>query len=456
MMAEVIPVDRVIRLVGVIVVIGVACCVARPGNDQGAGSQQLIAAAERFVDQLAAEDYTAAVATFDSVMARAMPAATLKQTWDALLGQVGAFKERLATKAAQDRGFDIVTVTCAFQAAAIDVHVVFNAQGRITGLRFAPGQAPDTYEAPSYVDPDAFREEEVTVGSEGWPLPGTLTLPADGGPFPALVLVHGSGPQDRDETIGPSKPFRDLAGGLASRGIAILRYEKRSKEHGARLAADQEGMTVNDETVDDALAAVEFLRTRAEVDGERIFVLGHSLGGMLAPRIGQRDPAIAGLIIMAGNTRPLEDLIVDQIEYIISLGGEDTEAAKDKLEAMKAQAQRVKDPDLSVDTPAVELPFGAPASYWLDLKAYHPAETAAALTQRILTLQGGRDYQVTREDFEGWKTALAGRDNVQLKWYDNLNHLFAEGEGMATPEEYAKPAHIAQQVIEDIAAWVKE
>ncbi len=408
------------------------------------------------MDQVAQGDYTAAVATFDNVMARAMPAATLKQTWEALLGQVGAFKERLGTKAAQDRGFDIITVTCAFEAAAIDVHVVFSAEGKITGLRFAPGKAPETYEAPGYVDANVFSEEEVVVGSEGWPLPGTLAIPNAGGPFPAVVLVHGSGPQDRDETIGPNKPFRDLAGGLASRGIAVLRYEKRSKEHATRLAANQEGMTVNDETVDDALAAVEFLRTRAEVDSGRIIVLGHSLGGMLAPRIGQRDPAIAGLIIMAGNTRPLEDLIVEQIEYIISLGGENTEAAKDKLESMKAQAQRVKDPNLSLDTPREELPFGAPASYWLDLKAYHPAETAAALEQRILILQGGRDYQVTREDFDGWQAALAGRDNVQLKWYDNLNHLFAEGEGMATPEEYSKPAHVARQVIEDIAAWVKQ
>lgn len=437
-------------------VIGLACCVTVGGRAQEGRTQQLIAAADKFVEQLAEGDYAAGVGVFDGTMAQAMPAATLKQTWEALVGQVGEFKGQLGTRAAQDRGFDIVTVTCAFQAAAIDIHVVFNAQGRITGLRFAPGKAPDTYEPPEYVDVNSFSEEEVVVGSEGWPLPGTLTLPTVGGPFPALVLVHGSGPQDRDETIGPNKPFRDLAGGLPSRGLAVLRYEKRSKEHGAKLAANQEGMTVDDETVDDVLAAVDFLRKRAEIDSERVLVLGHSLGGMLAPRIGQRDPEIAGLIIMAGNTRPLEDLIVEQIEYIISLGGEDVEGAKEKLEALKAQAQRVKDPNLSPDTPAEELPFGAPASYWLDLRAYNPAQTAATLNQPMLILQGGRDYQVTGKNFEGWEKVLGGRDNVQLKWYENLNHLFAEGEGMATPEEYSKPAHVARQVIEDIAAWVKE
>jgi hypothetical protein len=299
----------------------------------------------------------------------------------------------------------------------------------------------------------AATEQAVTVGAGEWTLPGTLTLPAGTGPFPAVVLVHGSGPHDRDETIGPNKPFRDLAQGLADRGLAVLRYDKRSKVHAAKVLEELATFTAWQETVDDAAAAVRILRTRADIHPEQVFVLGHSFGGMMMPRIAQRAPDAAGFIILAGNTRAIGDMMVEQITYVIGLDGEVSNAESLQLEHVKREAARVKDP-LALST-AAEPVLGAGGAYWLDLFGYHPEVAARATTRPLLILQGGRDYQVTLEDFARWKAALVGYPNVTFKLYPRLNHLFIEGSGRSTPAEYARAGRVAETVMDDIASWLK-
>ncbi len=343
-------------------------------------------------------------------------------------------------------------MTCEFQRGPLDVKVVFTSGNKITGLFFTPS---GKYKRPPYADPSKFDEEEVTVGKGLLSLPGTLSLPKGDGPFPALVLVHGSGPNDRDETIGPNKPFRDLAHGLASRGIAVLRYEKRTKQHQIMMALVSSSITVKEETVDDAIAAVEILAGHKKIDPKRIFVLGHSLGGMLIPRIGKAKDTIAGFVVLAGSTRPLEDLVLEQTKYLVSLAGKLTEEEQKKVHDLERQVARVKSPDLSTATPKSELPFGAPPQYWLDLRGYEPAKEAKDLRKPMLILQGQRDYQVTMEDFANWKMALASRKDVKLVSYPRLNHLFIEGEGKSRPEEYARPGNVAGEVIEGIAKWIE-
>ena len=227
--------------------------------------------------------------------------------------------------------------------------------------------APDTAPPAAYVHKDAFREREVTVGAGEWALPGTLSVPVGQGPFPAVVLVHGSGPNDRDETVEKNKPFRDLAWGLASRGVAVLRYEKRTRQHGAQLAGVK-NFTVQQETVDDALAAAELLRHTEGIDPKRVFVLGHSLGGMLIPRIGARDPQLAGLIVMAGAAKPLEDIILEQVAYLDAADGAVTDQEKSRFESLKAEVARVK----ALKPGDTGTALGAPDSYWLDLRGYDP------------------------------------------------------------------------------------
>lgn len=301
-------------------------------------------------------------------------------------------------------------------------------------------------------DPTGPRDVEVTVGSPPWALPGTLSLPAAHRPVPGVVIVHGSGPHDRDGTIGPNKPYRDLAEGLVAAGIAVLRYDKRTLVHRAEVAAFGADFTVDDEVIDDALAAVELLQETPAVDPDAVFVLGHSLGGYLGPRIVSRAPAVRGLVILAGNTRGLADVILDQTETIASLAPSPEASAA--IESLRRQVALVASPALTMETPAADLPFGVPAAYWLDLRTYDPVATAAGLDRPILVLQGGRDYQVTAADLEGWRAGLGSRADATFHWFREMSHLFIAGEGPAGPGDYAIPGHMASVVVEAIAGWI--
>jgi dienelactone hydrolase len=419
-------------------------------------SLERIALAENLADLFFQGDYAAVASNFDPAMKAALPADKLREVRTSIEAQVGTFKKRAGSRAERVQVYDVVYVTLELQKAILDMKFVFDQAGQVTGLYFQPGQAasPIPYTPPAYVKTEVFREQDVTVGSGGWALPGTLAVPLAGGPFPAVVLVHGSGPNDRDETIGPNKPFRDLAWGLASHGIAVLRYEKRTRQYAARFTGDVLAkLTVKEETVDDALLAAALLRETRGIDPNRLHVLGHSLGGYLLPQIGAADPNLAGLISMAGPTRPLEDLIVEQVTYIAGLDGTISPEEQASLDALAVQVSRVKDPNLSTDTPA-SLLLGAPACYWLDLRGYAPADAAKSLNRPMLFLQGGRDYQVTMVDLEGWRSALGSRPDVEFKVYPDLNHAFIAGTGKCTPAEYDVPGHVAEQVVMDVAAWV--
>ncbi len=332
----------------------------------------------------------------------------------------------------------VVVIEVHWAPVSLDFQVAWNKAGEIDGTFWRPAPAESNFQSAAYSHPDSFSAIEVTVGDDAWKLPGTLTIPKGAGPFPALVLVHGSGPNDRDESVGGAKVFRDLAEGLSSRGIAVLRYEKRTRQYPQQCAADA-AFTVNEETVEDAARAAALLRKQAKIDPARVYVLGHSLGGYLAPRIMKQDPKIAGFIVMAGNVRPLDELIIDQTEYIASLKGNLTAEDQARLAEIK------KNPFAGMNLPA---------SYLVDLKGYRPDVEAKNLSTSMLVLQGERDYQVTMKDFVLWKSALGSRSNVTFRTYPKLNHLFIAGEGRSRPEEYQAPGHVEEQVVAGIANWI--
>ena len=306
--------------------------------------------------------------------------------------------------------------------------------------------------------PAGLTERAVTIPGPV-PLPGTLTIPKGQGPFPGLIIVHGSGAGDRDLTMGEVapfnqiKPYRDLAWGLAERGIVVLRYDKRPRVQPMWFANRR--FTVFDESVDDAVSALGLLMQQAEVRSDRTYLIGHSLGGMVAPRIAERDPKLAGMVLLAGATRArVADQVERQLAYIQTVSGPDSTAIKAQraqLEPLLAKIRALRPADSADTTPLL----GAPASYYLDLAGYDPALAMRKIPMPLLVLQGRRDYQVTPEQMHDWLAALGPRRDLTVRQYDKLNHLFLAGEGPPSPADYRTPGQVDPRVIADIAEWIK-
>ena len=382
----------------------------------------------------------------------------LAAAWSAAIDRLGPVTSVGTPVGESSPGVVLVKVPLAFERGGLTAIVAVTSAGQLSGVQLAPAEAMQpaaAWEPPAYADPSTFAEEEVTLGSAPLAVPGTLSLPRRAEPLTAVVLLAGSGPMDRDETIGPNKPFRDLAWGLASRGVAVLRFDKVTHVHPEECRANA-AFTLTDEYVPQALAALGLLRGHPAIDPSRVFIAGHSLGGTVAPRVAATEPAVAGLAILAGGAQPLQWAIVRQIRYLSSLEAGTTAGPASALETLTRQAERVDGPDLSASTPAADLPLGTPAPYWLDLRAYDAPAAAARLAKPMLVLQGARDYQATvDDDLARWQAALAGRPDVTIRVVSSANHFFFVGSGSSTPQESLSPQHVDPAVVDTLADWLR-
>lgn len=406
------------------------------------------ALANRLLDHLQGGDYAAAEAMFSPDMAAAVPQDKLKAVWESLPAQLGPLRSRGEPRIVPQQGVQVALVRLEFANGAINAQVAVDAQGKVAGFLLQP--APPAAATPVPADA-SYLERDLAVGTGGRALAATLAMPKGAGPFPAVVLVHGSGPQDRDETIGPNRPFLDIARGLAAQGIAVLRYEKRSKARPQDFTG--RSFTVDDEVTDDAVAAIATLRAQPGIDGKRVFVLGHSQGGMLAPRIAQRAGQVAGLILFAAPARSLLTILPEQNRYLLAQQGPPSPEKQAFLDKLDAQIAHVRGdaPDDSTDTP-----LGLPARYWRSLEAIDPVADARASALPLLLLQGGRDFQVVDTDWQRWRSALTGDPRATFRHYPALNHLGIAGDGAGTLSEYQRPGRVDAQLVADTARWIKE
>ena len=356
-------------------------------------SEALEARTTRLIEAAARHDFEAASADFDSAMTAALPVQKFAATWSAVEHQLGPLQTVESIQIQPEKGLQAALAVCRFERNRATVEVVFDDQRRVGGLFIKPMAV--AWEAPPYARPEAFEERAVDIGSTP-ALPGTLTLPKTDRLVPAVVLVHGSGPSDEDESVGAVKVFKDLAWGLASQNVAVLRYVKRSRQSPSGI------LTQKEEVLDAAQAAINLLSSTPGVDPKKIFVLGHSQGGALAPRIARDHPTLAGIVVLAGPTQPVQDSLLAQLEYFNSAGGGSAELTA-QIEAAKRFKSTVEDPHLTPDR-VVSVPTGGTlkGAYFLDARGYEPPKVARALRCPILVLQGERDYQVRMDEFQDW------------------------------------------------------
>jgi len=307
-----------------------------------------------------------------------------------------------------------------------------------------------------------MRCETIIVGAgTAYPLNGILTLPAENKAdekFPAVVFVHGSGSSNMDEKVGKMTPFKDLAEGLAERGIASIRYDKRSFAHGRKMLRSKEMITVKGETIDDAIAAADLLRQDHRIDAEKVFIIGHSMGGMLAPRIDAEGGNFRGLILMAGSPRKMEDILIEQTHEMMDgmnpllkfiAGGQirKLETTFDGLYELSDEEAKSK-----------KIGGGTTLYYFRELANHPVSEALDACRKPMLIMQGSRDAQVSTErDYALYRELLADRDNVEFRLYDGLNHVFVPsiyGTIDKLKKEYSVEQHIGADVIADIAEFV--
>ncbi len=378
--------------------------------------------------------------------------ARLAAIWNGLLKQNGAFKTKVKDESSTQGAFYVQTQVLQFENRKMNFRLIWDAKSKIKGLYFLPFDTRPEYKTPSYYNAAAATDRKVLMTTNSYRIPGTLSIPNLPGKHPLVILIHGSGPNDRDESLGPLKIFRDLASGLALKNIAVLRFEKRTRLFKSRMDHEASTYTVRQEVIEDVLKAIEVAKEDTSIDTNNIFLCGHSFGGMMLPRIAKETKSIKGLIYLAPNGRRLEDVFVAQAEYLAA-DLKDPVRKKQMVDSVKVQRDRIKILTPAAVNDSTKI-LQSPASYWYDLKNYDPIASAKTINMPMLFVYGLRDYQTTTADAQLWQNAFKENKKVDFKMYPKLNHFFIQGEGKSTPAEYEKQGNVDIDLINDIATWI--
>jgi hypothetical protein len=407
------------------------------------------------LDAMARGDDRRGVKNFNADLLKTHGARNLGQIWAALKEQKGDFRGRGASAWHVIEGRRYLFTDMTFAKGAYAALDACDAKGKIGFFEWGPvsDAAAKIAGAKSVTEPDGVHQQPMTVPSAWGPLPATLTLPKGGGPFPAVVLVAGAGGNDQDESIGPNKPFRDLALGLARAEVASLRYDKSITAYPSQAGLSRR-LTVDDEVTSDALTALKLLSTQKQIDPALVFLLGHSLGAMMAPRIALRAADVAGVVMMGAPSLSILQNGIRQTTYLASVGHTPEATLKKQLDGLRDEEALLAS---HVDAPLPPGDYqGMPQSWWMSLYLYDDVVAAKAVTQPMLIVQGGGDFQVSPADnFVRWQSVFAGDPRVTLKQYPGLSHIFMPAGNPPSPEDYARPSHMDPQVIADIAQWIR-
>lgn len=283
-------------------------------------------------------------------------------------------------------------------------------------------------------------------------LPGYLYQPNNIKTSQAVVMIQGSGPSDRHETIGSNKIFLDIIMPMLDKGISVLVYDKRSYVYQAKMLNNEDTIDYYDETINDAVAAINFLKKQPNIDSTKISLIGHSLGGKCAPIIATKI-SLNKLIMLAAPVRPLIELLPEQIEYIANIDAVIDENEKTQINQLKWIKNKILSPDYTSKS-KITIP-GTTAKYWVTDKNFDNLKVAQTLKLPTLLIQGGRDYNVPLKDYNLWIEGMKNKPNFKPVLFDDLDHLFFTGSGLANPKDIAKPNHVSTKVINEIITFLK-
>lgn len=445
-----------ILVMSILILILVTGCETESKGTSLFDASEMQSLAQSAVQSMMAGDFEAVASTFDAAVAEQLDAVSLKAAWDGAVSILGAHLSSESITGQSDGDYYTATIVERYEENGLRVSLAYNKDKEIAGIYFdyAPAVAQIT-------ENEFLTEHEVTVVADtSMPLSAFLTMPKGVSNPPVVVLVQGTGATDKNETVYNNKPFLDIAHGLAKQGIATIRYDKRFFTYPDKAMELGSNLTLEDETLDDVNAILELLRKDDRINSAKIYILGHSLGGMLAPAIAAENPDIKGIISMAGTLYPFHEVAYHQSKAIEKtlLTSPDTDEA---TLALLASQMELIEKDVEImrgdisQLPDDQLLMGFHVGYLKSAKEYAGINFIDDLTVPILVLQGDADFQVYVDiDFLFWQETLEDRDNVTLKLYEGLNHLMMETNGKSDASEYQVKGVVSQNVIDDIADFV--
>lgn len=384
---------------------------------------------QNFVEILLKEkNFDKALTFLDASIKEQITVDLLSKTSIQLDAQLGAYQNTISVV---NKG-DVFSYYTQFKNMALDFDIKFK-EDKIVGFFLKQHQE---------VSVNDYKIKSGTID-----LKGTL-LEAEKSNI-LVVFIHGSGPNDRDETIGPNKPFKDMAEAFQKEGIASYRFDKRTRSNPETFSDES---TVEDEVVIDAVAIVSHFRSSEKFKKHKIILIGHSLGAFMMPKIAN-TVSLDKAVMMAGNARDLQDVIIDQYVYLNSL--HPTKEGEDEIVKVKKEVSFLTSNKINTTLSSDELPLGLSAKYWQSLLNYKPLVEVKKVAIPLLILNGERDYQVTMKEFNLWKKTLA-KTKAQFISYPKLNHFFIAGEGAPSPEEYNVKGEVDKKVIQDIVTFCKQ
>lgn len=395
---------------------------------------------------------------FDSIMSQKLNPTRLAPIWKQLTANYGAFNG-FGLQDTNTIGDNLVINTdLNFEKAVMNFMISVNSKSnKISGMYISEQEKKEEapiieHKLPNYIDTTKFKEIDVVV-KDVFDLKGKMSMPNNFEKNIVFILVHGSGPNDMDETIGENKFFQNLAWGLASDGYGVLRYNKLTFEHGIDLVKINPKLTQKDEYNNSIKGAIKLIKENPLTNKSKIILIGHSQGASVITDFAN-DNSVDGLVLLSGSPRKLYDLYTEQLEYLFSIDGVETQAEKSMLQEHKDRINYFKSHNKNkIQTDS--LPLGLNYEYWMYLEKYNPIENLKKSKKPTLIINGGHDYQVTKADFKLWESNLKDKSNIKFDYIDNVNHIYSETPKMSVPGDFQKYLPIVPILFKDIEKWVE-